>query len=106
MSGSGFALGSVHWDGGGLAIQQLSGMTRAVIYHVRVAGSRSSIAGKTKLAGNKIEFAWLYDRVAIGIEEGQNEIGLWHFPAGGAPFKTLAAPGKPFEAAAISPGSR
>jgi hypothetical protein len=107
-SGSGFSLGPVHWDGSGLAVGQLElHSASALIYHVQVTGSKGSVVGTTKLAGEKIEFAWLYDGVAIGVEGPQrNEIGLWHFPAGGSAFKTLAAPGEPFEGAAISPGSR
>jgi hypothetical protein len=101
-------LGTMQWDGTNLAIQLLPiGAHATVIDRIAIDTSgghtKARITGKTRLDGDSALFTWLFDNVAIGLEGAdRSEIGLWHYPVGGAAFKALSGYEPRFLGAAVS----
>ncbi len=88
--------GGLQWDGSSLAVQDAS---KDVVYRVNVSGSHGTVAGATHF---RIDHSTLLAQFAI---QGRTivlpysvrsrrlkKMGLWRYPAGGAPTKTFRAP--------------
>jgi hypothetical protein len=85
--------GAVQWDGKTLAVAdrgQSSGEP-AVIYRFVISGSTGMKMGSVRLSGSTAyaQF-WLQGGKVIGPESGSTGgIGLWDYPKGGAPVKSI-----------------
>jgi hypothetical protein len=84
-------LGALQWDGKYLAIDDAARRSNR-IYQVEVSGSSGKVVGTTSLSG-RLNQDWMWiqnDTVIFPIYEGRGQgIGLWAYPAGGKPTKTL-----------------
>jgi hypothetical protein len=86
--------GNLQWAGKNLAIGTAAAPN--LIYHVAVTGSKGTVVSKTVLDGPvtaiEVQF-WIQDH-AIAVPYGTQsddiyEVGLWKYPAGGKPAKTI-----------------
>ncbi len=92
--------GQVQWDGKHLAIGD-TGVSPSVVYQFVVSGSTATETGSTKLDGStQVEQFWIRDATLVAPDPsrscGTGEkgcIALYHYPAGGAAFKTIALSG-------------
>jgi hypothetical protein len=84
--------GQVQWDGTYLAIEDLS---HPVVYRFAISGSTATLKGTTKLAGagSAGGQSWIQGAKIVvpysASDSGPTAIGIWKFPAGGAPTKTI-----------------
>lgn len=82
--------GQVQWDGTNLAVGD-SKATPAVIYQLSVSGSTASTVGSTTLAGTKsVRQFWIDGSRVIG-PDFDAAVGIWKYPAGGNPVKTITS---------------
>lgn len=90
--------GEVQWDGKHVAIGA-DDVSPAVAYQFAIKGSLGKEVGRTTLgsSGAVAQF-WIQGNVIIGPEASADEVGLWKYPAGGAPIKTIAGVHDPFGA--------
>jgi hypothetical protein len=92
LQGSGEFAGQMQLHGKLLAIE-VPGGTQASILHVRLEHRTAKIVGTTTLRGADVRFYLLDDGTAIGTvgndERVAHQVALWHYPAGGNPFKTF-----------------
>ena len=75
---------------------------RAIIYRFTIDDNAGAVVGKTNLKGST-DYAqlWIQGKTVIGPEAGsQAGIGLWNYPRGGAPAKTIT--GSPPYGATVS----
>ena len=79
--------GGVQWDGKYVAI---IGQNTNVIYQFTISGSSGTEVGSTPLNGasDVVEF-WKQGAKVIGPDVGAGDVGIWKYPAGGNPTKTL-----------------
>jgi sugar lactone lactonase YvrE len=79
--------GDIEPDGNNLA---LADQQAHVIYQVSVAGSQATVLGATPLQKTReIEQFALSDGSVAAAEGTGNHVGLWSYPAGGAPTDTI-----------------
>jgi DNA-binding beta-propeller fold protein YncE len=85
--------GGVQWDGKHLAIGDQSA---AVIYQFAISGSTGTKVGSTPLTGSKdvVQF-WIQGKRVIGPDAGLADVGLYKYPSGGSPTKTIVDLGEP-----------
>jgi hypothetical protein len=85
--------GGVQWDGKHLAIGDQSA---AVIYEFAISGSSGTKVGSTPLTGSKdvVQF-WIQGKRVVGPDAGLADVGLYKYPAGGSPTKTIKGLGEP-----------
>lgn len=97
------AMGQLTWDGKSISFEDL---TASAIYRLRVSGSQATIAGKTPLYGwsGSALSTIVGSSLLVPTGVSQTAIGVWKYPAGGKPLKTLSSPSGLF-ALTISPGS-
>ncbi len=79
--------GGVLWDGTHVAV----GDQRAnVIYQFAIKGTAGTEVGSTPLtsASDVVQF-WKRGGTVVGPDYPHNDVGLWAYPAGGAPAKTI-----------------
>ncbi len=93
--------GGVRWDGGYVAIgdQNYEGRQTSAIYQISVSGSRARVKGTTPLTGSCDVVQFTFGRTGgkkggrknqvIGPDVCQNNVGFYHYPAGGSATKTL-----------------
>ncbi len=86
--------GGTMWDGSYVAIANRGA---GVIYR---SGESGRVAHTVKLKnGPDVEQFWIAGSTLVGPnEESPGTVGFWHYPAGGAPFKTLKGFYTPFGA--------
>jgi hypothetical protein len=79
--------GGVQWDGKHMTFGDQSSNT---IYRFAVSGKTGKRVGATVL-GNAVEVFqyWIAGRRAIGPDAGNADVGVWSYPAGGTPVKTI-----------------
>lgn len=87
--------GGAMWDGAYVAV---SNRGAGVIYRI---GATGHIAHTVSLkTGDAVEQFWIDGSTLIGPNaESPGTVGFWHYPGGGAPFKTLKGFYYPFGAA-------
>jgi hypothetical protein len=79
--------GGVQWDGKHLAIGD---QTTNAIYRFRMSGNTGTLVGSTPLKGATQVFQfWIAGSNVIGPDAGAADIGIWSYPAGGSPVKTI-----------------
>jgi hypothetical protein len=90
--------GQVQWDGSRIVVGADSAAP-AVAYQFVINGRKGKEVGSTTLSGSvSVPQFWVQGAVIIGPEAGANEVGLWKYPGGGAPIKTIARVHDPFGA--------
>lgn len=101
--------GAMQWYGKYLAIEDdnQSKVSPAVISRFAISGSSGHRVGVTKLMLGVAngQFLIIGRVIVIGPERynsGAWGLGFWHFPSGGAPFKTMSTYAQPY-AEALSP---
>jgi len=87
--------GGIQWDGKYLAVGNRGA---SVIYRLTKTGS---LAQTVKLKnGDSLEQFWIQGTMLVGPnEQNPAAVGLWRFPAGGSPTKSLGGFSYPFGAA-------
>jgi hypothetical protein len=79
--------GGVEWERGYLAVGDSQ---TGNIYHVHVNGSKGTVIGSTSLSGSDVVWQfWIQGSKVIGPSEYGADVGIWKYPAGGNPIKTL-----------------
>jgi len=79
--------GGVQWDGKHVAIGDQSTNT---IYQFSVAKGHGKRVGATQLGGAAMVFAfWIDATKVIGPDAGAADVGIWKYPQGGSPVKTI-----------------
>jgi hypothetical protein len=81
----------VQWDGSHVAIGDWDGGKYAdVIYQFAIAHKKAKLAGSTSLTGSEyIRQFWIAGTNVIGPDIDMKDVGIWNYPAGGAPIATL-----------------
>jgi len=80
--------GGVEWDGKYVAVGDQSTST---IYQFSISGTSGTEEGSTQLSGaTQIFQFWIDGTKLIGPDSGAADAGIWNYPAGGAPVKTIA----------------
>ena len=92
------SVGSIQWDGQYLAMANPiygKGKKPATIYRLHVSGSTATIINTIKLRSpkNRNEMygaqLWIQDGAIIYPESHKKNVGIWTYPAGGLPTKTI-----------------
>ncbi|MGA8575877.1 MAG: hypothetical protein WB609_09405 [Candidatus Cybelea sp.] len=79
--------GGVAWDGKYVAVGDQS---TNVIYQFNVKGKKATKAGSTTLGGaSEIFQFWIDGSKVIGADALGGDAGIWSYPAGGTPVKTI-----------------
>jgi hypothetical protein len=90
--------GQVQWDGKHIAVGA-DDVSPAVIYQFAINGSAGTEIGSTTLGSSaSVPQFWIQGKYVIGPEQSNNEVGIWKYPAGGAPIKTITGVHDPFGA--------
>jgi hypothetical protein len=89
--------GEIQWDGHYLAVGD-SGRKPFVIYQFSISGSDGNVQGSTVLRGtsNDVGQFWIQRERILApdyVKDGKSFTGIFKYPAGGAPTKTIAAEG-------------
>lgn len=80
--------GGVQWHGKDLAVADAA---NSVIYRFALSGTTGTKKGSTFLSGPySVAQFWIQGSRLIGPDAGEDEVGIWQFPAGGSPIKVLA----------------
>ena len=81
------APGQVQWDGQHVAVGD-PGVS--IIYEFSISGSSGSETGSTSLGGgDNVEQFWIQGNTVIGPSVDGGTVGLWAYPGGGNPQKTI-----------------
>ncbi len=81
------AAGGVGWDGKYVAVGDQSTNT---IYQFSISGTKGKMVGSTQLGGASQVFQfWIDGSKVIGPDSGAGDAGIWSYPAGGNPVKTI-----------------
>lgn len=80
--------GGVQWDGKHVAIGDQATNT---IYRFTISGKMGKRVGATTLggAGQVFQF-WIAGKRVIGPDSAQADVGIWSYPSGGSPVKTIS----------------
>jgi|HubBroStandDraft_4_1064222.scaffolds.fasta_scaffold00009_8 DNA-binding beta-propeller fold protein YncE len=79
--------GGVMWDGKYVAVGDQS---TNLIYQFNVKGKKATTAGSTTLGGASEVFQfWIDGSKVIGADAVGGDAGIWSYPTGGAPVKTI-----------------
>lgn len=79
--------GGVQWDGKSLAIGDQSTNT---IYQFTIRNAHGKRVGSTQLGGAVMVFQfWIDGKRVIGPDAGAGDVGIWKYPQGGSPVKTI-----------------
>ncbi len=90
--------GQVQWDGKHIAVGT-DDASPAMIYQFAIHGSTGTEVGSTTLGGSEaVPQFWIQGKDVIGPEASSNEVGIWRYPAGGVPIKTITGVHDPFGA--------
>jgi hypothetical protein len=80
-------LGGVQWDGKYVAVGN-GGPTGMTIYQFKVTGTKGTEEHSTTLKGSDTSIFWV-DGSAVAALNDEANIGLWKYPGGGWPTKTI-----------------
>jgi hypothetical protein len=92
------SVGSIQWDGQYLAMANPiygKGKKPATIYQLQVSGSTATIINTIKLKSPKNRNdmyeaqLWIQDGTIVYPESHKKNVGLWNYPQGGSPTKTI-----------------
>ncbi|HEY2473780.1 MAG TPA: hypothetical protein VGI19_03170 [Candidatus Cybelea sp.] len=85
--------GGIQWDGGNVAIEDVS---TELLYRVTVDGSRGKIVGTAHLGGDHSTLLtqfWIQNGTIVvpygRLTRSVHRVGLWPYPSGGSPEKIL-----------------
>lgn len=80
--------GGVQWDGKYVAIVD---ETTDTIYRFAISGSKGTSKGSAQLSGGSaiVQF-WIDGALVSGANSGGGSVGIWKYPAGGSPIKTIS----------------
>jgi hypothetical protein len=79
--------GGVQWDGKYVVVGDQAANE---IYRFSVSGTKGKEAGSTALTGGSAIFGfWIDGSKVIGPNSGSGSVGIWNYPAGGSPTKTI-----------------
>jgi len=89
--------GGVEWDGKYVAVGDQSTNT---IYQFAIGGKKGKKTGSTVLGGATEVFQfWIAGGKVIGPDAAVGDVGIWAYPAGGSPLKTIGGLYAPLGAA-------
>lgn len=93
--------GGVQWDGRHVAVGDQSTNT---IYRFKISGKKGTRVGTTSLesAGEVFQF-FIFGKRIIGPDAAFADVGVWPYPAGGSPLKTIAGLYAPLGAVVSKP---
>jgi hypothetical protein len=95
--------GGVQWVGTYVAVEN---QDTDVIYQFTISGSGGTEIGSTTLSGTcDVPTFWIKGKTVVAPDECNIFVGLWNYPAGGAPTKTLNDFSQPV-GAVLSKGSK
>jgi hypothetical protein len=96
----------VQWDGTHVAVGDWDGGKYAdVIDQFTIANKKATLAGSTTLTGSEyIHQFWIEGAKIIGPDVDAKDVGIWSYPTGGAPVKTLTGFTTPI-GSVVSPGT-
>lgn len=82
---------TVQWEDKYLDIEDASG---GVIYEFSFRGRQGTKAGSTALKGipssiYPVQAVWIQGKNVVGSDSSYAEVGIWHYPKGGKPFRAL-----------------
>jgi len=79
--------GGVQWDGKHVAIGDQSSNT---IYQFRIKDGKAKTVGSTQLGGATMVLQfWIDGTKVVGADTYASDVGIWHYPQGGAALKTI-----------------
>lgn len=88
---------AIAWNGKYLLLQTAETSGNATFAFVKVSGSNGKIVGTTTLTAAENSYGptqfWIQGRTLIEPEDGNADVGLWNYRAGGSPAKTLQSLG-------------
>jgi DNA-binding beta-propeller fold protein YncE len=80
--------GGVEWDGKYVTVGDQATDT---IYQFSVSGKKGTEVGSTTLGGAVQVFQyWIEGSKVIGPDAGASDVGIWPYPRGGSPVKTIS----------------
>lgn len=80
--------GGVQWDGRHIAVGD---RVINVIYEFIIKGKKGTEVGTTPLIGaTEVDDFWIDRPNVIGPDFGAKDVGIWPYPSGGSPKKTIA----------------
>ena len=80
--------GGVQWDGKYVAVGD---QATNVIYRFSISGNKGTKVGTTTLAGaNEVFQFWIDGTRVVGPDAYRANVGIWKYPAGGSPTKTIS----------------
>lgn len=83
--------GQVQWDGKHIAVGD-SGVVPSVIYQFAITGSSAEEVGSTTLSTSQtVGQFWIQGGYVVGPEYYDGNVGLWRYPQGGSPIKTISS---------------
>ena len=90
----------VEWDGTHVAVGDWDGGSHAdVVGQFAVTKRRAKLAGSTTLTGSEyVRQFWIQGTTLIGPDVDTKQVGIWNYPAGGAPIATITGFAAPFGA--------
>lgn len=84
---------AIQWDGKYLALEAAVASKEATIDRLSISGSSATVVSSTTLsgaAGDEVPAQFWIDAGRVAVIEGENQaVGIWKYPAGGNPLKTL-----------------
>ncbi len=94
--------GGVEWDGTNVAVGD---QATNVVYRFAINGKKGTKVGSTPLSGATEVFQfWIDGSKLIGPNAYGADVGIWHYPAGGAAIRTIGGLYAPL-GAVVSAGS-
>jgi hypothetical protein len=81
--------GGIQWDGRHVAVGNL---LKGVVY--RTSGSTIVRTVHFQGARGAVDFFIRRGQIIIGTDSGKGVVGIWNYPTGGSPVKTLHLPGR------------
>jgi hypothetical protein len=102
-----FGIGlALQWDGRHIAIGQTQASNDFILDRIRVSGSAAKIVGTTTLTSTLNSFTpfqfWIQGSTIVQPENGNEEIGLWNYPGGGAQTKGIQIKGSTLVGVTVS----
>jgi hypothetical protein len=90
--------GQVQWDGRHIVVGA-DDTAPAVAYQFAIKGRKGKEVGSTTLSNSvSVPQFWIQGSIIIGPDASANNVGLWKYPGGGAPMRTITGVHDPFGA--------
>lgn len=92
--------GPIQWDGNYLAVAKIHGGAKkrkpATIYQLQISGQTGYVVHTIDLQGSHVsdrrgwvwQQFWVHNHTIISPKNKENRVGLWGYPAGGAPIRS------------------